>query len=69
MHAGICLLSGEIEDLSLDKELVYSPSKKLNLETVYEIKALLNNGRKVSEIFELSPIIRLLDKVLGPNHP
>lgn len=69
MHAGICLLSGEIEDLSLDKELVCSPSKKLNLETVYEIKALLNNGQKMSEIFELSPITRLLDKVLGPNHP
>lgn len=63
-QAGVCILSGEIEDFSKDKS-INSSNNKLTLDKVFEISARLENGEKISDIFDISEMVILLKKVLN----
>lgn len=49
---GICILSGEIEDLSQDKEFL-SPDQKLTLGRVADLHDRLNAGKRASDLFDV----------------
>ena len=60
---GICILNGEIENLSNDPTFI-SPDKKLSLDKIYGLNERLANGEKMTDLFECSEIIRFIKTVL-----
>ena len=60
---GICILSGEIENLSKDFAFI-SPDKKLSLDKIYELNALLATGKKMTDLFECGEITEFIKTVL-----
>lgn len=60
---GIGILSGEIEDFSKDSQFV-SSTKKIDLNKIFEISAKIENGRKISDLFDTSDLEEFLKAVL-----
>jgi putative ATP-dependent endonuclease of the OLD family len=59
---GVGLLSGEIEDLCRDGTV--SSKKKLSLHAVFELNSRIASGEKISDIFDDSELVELLEAVL-----
>ena len=59
---GICLLSGEIENLCKDGS-VLSPRGKLNLDSIFKINAKLSEGVKIVDLFDITEITAFLKVV------
>lgn len=60
---GVCLLSGEIEHCSTDKNFV-SPSNKLDLNKVYELNDRLAQGQSITDLIDTTEIEQFLEVVL-----
>lgn len=60
---GICILDGEIEDLSKQAEFI-SSTNKLSLDKLFEINAKLAQGSKMSDIFDVRVISEFLKIVI-----
>lgn len=60
---GICILDGEIEDLSKQSEFI-SSTNKLSLDKLFEINAKLAQGGKMSDIFNILVISEFLKIVI-----
>jgi len=60
---GLCILSGEIENCSLDEGFV-SPQKKLSLDKVFDISERLSSGVSITDLFDTSEIRDFLAVVL-----
>ena len=60
---GICILSGEIENLSKDPAFI-SPSQKLSLDKIFELNARLAAGKKITDLFECNEIREFIKTVL-----
>jgi predicted ATP-dependent endonuclease of OLD family len=60
---GVAILSGEIEDLCIDG--TFSGDKKLSLDRLFELNQRLVNGELITDIFETSEIVDLLERVLS----
>ena len=58
---GICILSGEIESFFNEDFQSVSETQKLSLEKIFEINSLLNQGCKISSIFNIEEIKDFLD--------
>jgi predicted ATPase len=61
---GICILPGEIENLSKDKTFI-SPTNKLSLDKVYEINARLLDDPKISSLFDTQTLVEFLQVVFS----
>lgn len=64
-NAGIGILDGEIEDLSKDNAWLDPNTGKFSLRHVYRLREHLNSGRKMSELFDLSPLAEFLTPILN----
>lgn len=64
---GICILDGEVEDLSLDSTLVSPKSRKLSNDSIYEISEIVNKNKmkNISEIFQTDEIESFLNAVFN----
>jgi AAA15 family ATPase/GTPase len=60
---GLCILSGEIENCSLDEGFV-SPQQKLSLDKVFDISERLSSGDSITNLFDTSEIRDFLAVVL-----
>ncbi len=61
---GIGILDAEIEHLSKEPSWL-SPSKKLSLQHVYELREWLNAGKKLADLFELGPLKEFFEPIIG----
>lgn len=59
---GICILDGQIENCCKDETFI-SPTKKLDLKRVYELKEKLTVGGKMSDIFDLTQFQPFFERV------
>lgn len=59
---GVGILSAEIEDLCRDGSV--SPKKKLDLNAVFALNSRIANGEKISNIFDVSELVELLEAIL-----
>ncbi len=60
---GVCILDGELEDLSKENSFI-SSENKLSIEKVYELNSRLSEGQKITDLFEVSEIGNFLNVVL-----
>lgn len=60
---GICILSGDIESFFNKDFRLVSETHKLSLEKIFEINSILNNGCKISSIFNVVEIKEFLDGI------
>ena len=63
---GIGILDGEVEHLSKDPSWL-SPSRKLNVQHVYELRERLHAGKKMADLFELGPVKEFFEPIIGKN--
>jgi len=62
---GICILSGQIEDLFSDQQFVSYPNTKFNLKKVFELRTKLIQGESICDIIDVSEIKSFLQIVLS----
>lgn len=60
---GAGILNAEIEHLSKDLNLIAPETNKLTYDKVFEINKLINEGAKITDLFETSQIEEFLDGV------
>ena len=60
---GIGILSKEIEMFSKDYSFI-STTKKLSIKKIFSISEKINNGSKISDLFEVGKFKELLESVL-----
>jgi len=65
-EGGLCLLDGQIEDLSLEPTFL-SGTNKLNLDKVYRIRARLIEGERLSSFMRLEEVQKFLEAVFGAS--
>lgn len=61
---GLGILEGEIEHLFIDSGLA-SPSKKLDLDSVFKLKKRLSDGVSIDQLIDMTTIQQLLEVVLS----
>lgn len=61
---GLGILEGEIEHLFLDNNLA-SPSKKLDLDSVFKLKRRLSDGTSIEQLIDITTIQQFLEVVLN----
>lgn len=60
---GVGILSGEIESLCQDGTV--SVTKKLSLDTVFDLNSRIANGESISDIFDVTELVEVLVAALG----
>ena len=64
---GVCILSGEIEDLFRRASNFLSKNEKLDIEKIFKLSSILNdknNGKKIRDMIDPSEIREFLESVL-----
>jgi predicted ATP-dependent endonuclease of OLD family len=64
---GIGILDGEVEHLSKDESWLKAGTNKLTLQHVYEMREQLNAGKKMSDMFDLTPLQEFFAPILAPK--
>ena len=64
--SGLGLLDGEVEHLSTDTAFL-SPTNKLSLDKIYQIRVRLTSGGKLSSFMELAQIRQFLAAVFAKS--
>ena len=62
---GVCILTGETEDLSKDPSFIKSVGERLSLEKIHELHGRLSKGESITDLFEVSEISEFLNTILN----
>lgn len=63
--SGVGLLDGELEHLSLDTAWVCPEAKKVDLQTLYQLRERIASGTKIEKIFDCEPVAEFLTAVMN----